>query len=73
MKKKFAIMCVTFVGLHVPLVVLTVTAAFLDLPHTRLILGVTLVSTLASVVGTLSFLHVLLPRDDIRQNAVASA
>lgn len=63
MKTRSLIMLVTFVGLHVPLIALTVAAIILELPEARLILGIAFASTLGAVALTLGVVHSVLPKE----------
>lgn len=56
---RIKIMICVFLGLHVPLIVLSASALIMDIAEARMILGIVLVSTLVAVVATLVAIYML--------------
>ncbi len=63
MTHRFKIMSATFLGLHIPLVIMLAAAQLLQIEQAGLIIGLVFTSTLVAVIATLGMLWTLLPRE----------
>jgi hypothetical protein len=63
MTQRIKIMTATFIGLHIPLVIVLAASLLLQIEQAGLIIGLVFMSTLLAVVITLSALWTLLPRE----------